>query len=109
MGISEIDFYRDENNLDVFATNYLSTMHLYEKLKIPGYQIFLPNSLESLGTACIIAYTKDDLKGKHLYPQDASYDHIHNISLDVGFGRAKKHMCNFYYREWTSCKKSGRT
>jgi exonuclease III len=59
---------------------------------------------ETLGTARIIAYAKDDLKVKHLYPQDASYDHIQNISLEVGFGRAKKHICNFYYREWTSCK-----
>ena len=104
IGISEIDLFRNENNLDMFATNNLSTQQLHEKLQIQGYKIFLPRSWETLGTARLIVYAKDDLKVKHLFPQDACYDHIQNISLEVGYGRAKTHKCNFYYREWTSCK-----
>ena len=88
----------------MFATNNLSTQQLHEKLQIQGYKIFLPRSWETLGTARLIVYAKDDLKVKHLFPQDGCYDHIQNISLEVGYGRAKTHKCNFYYREWTSCK-----
>ena len=100
--MSEVDLHRKETNLDLFATNNISTEQLYEKLHIPGYNIFLPKSWETLGTARIV-YAKDDLKTKHLYPQDQHYDHIQNVSLEVGFGRSKTHICNFYYREWTSC------
>ena len=42
VGVSEIDLHRNENNLDHFATNYLSTEQLNEKLQIQGYKIFLP-------------------------------------------------------------------
>ena len=104
IGISEIDLFRKENNSDLFATNNFSTEQLQEKLAITGYRIFLPKSWETLGTARIIVYAKDDLKIQHLYPQDACYDHVQNITLEVGFGRSKTHFCNFYYREWTSCK-----
>ena len=104
VGVSEIDLHRNENNLDHFATNYLSTEQLNEKLQIQGYKIFLPKSWETLGKARIIVYAKDDMKVKHLYPQDQEYFHIQNITLEVGFGRSKTHFCNFYYREWTSSK-----
>ena len=29
--------------------------------------------------------------------------HLQNILLEIGFGRAKKHIVNFYYRGWKSC------
>ena len=95
-GISEVDLYRNENNSDLSANNNFSTEQLHEKLHIKGYN--------TLGVARVIVFAKDDLKIKHLYPQDECYHHIQNISLEVGFGRSKTHMCNFYYREWTLCK-----
>ena len=104
VGVSEIELHRNESNSDLFATNHFSTEQLHEKLQIPGYNIFLPKSWQTQGTARIIVYAKDDLKTKLLSLQDGNYDHIQNISLEVGFGRSKTHLCNFYYREWTSSK-----
>ena len=104
IGVSEVDLRRNDNNCDIFATNNLTTEQLHQKLQIQGYKIFLPKSWETLGKARVIAYAKDDLKVTHLYPQDQAYEHIQNITLEVGFGRSKTHFCNFYYREWTSCK-----
>ena len=104
VGVSEVDLHRNDNNSDHFATNYLSTEQLHEKLQIQGYKIFLPKSWEILGNARIIVYAKDYMKTKHLYPQDQDYFHIQNITLEVGFGRSKTHFCHFYYREWTSSK-----
>jgi hypothetical protein len=82
----------------------LSTEPLHEKLQIQGYKIFLPESWEILGNARIMLYAKDDMKTKHLYPQDLDDIHIQNITLEVGFGRSKTHFCNLYYHEWTSSK-----
>ena len=104
IGVSEVDLRRNDNNSDLFAKNNLTTEQLHQKLQIQGYTIFLPKSWETLGKARVIAYAKDDLKVTQMYPQDQSYEHIQNITLEVGFGRSKTHFCNFYYREWTSCK-----
>ena len=68
VGVSEVDFHRNENNSNQEATNNLSTEQLFEKLNIPGYNLFLPKSWDTLNTARIIVYAKGDLKIKHLYP-----------------------------------------
>ena len=104
IGVSEIDLHRNDNNNDVSATNHLTSEQLYEKLKIQDYNLILPRSWETLGVARVAVYVRDDLKAKHLHPQDHCYDHVQNITLEIGFGRSKTHYCNFYYREWTSCK-----
>ena len=104
VSVSEIDLYRRENNSDINATNNFSSNQLHERLYIPGYKIFLPKSWETLGVARVVVYAKDDLKVKLLHPPDHHYNHIQNVTLEVGFGRSKTHICNFYYREWTSCR-----
>ena len=104
IGVPEIDLHKNENNTDLTSTNNFSTDQLHEKLWIQGYRILLPKSWEISGYARILVYAKDDLKIKHLEPQDQHYDHVQNITLEVGFGRSKTHICNFYYREWTSGK-----
>ena len=64
----------------------------------------LPKSWETLGSARILVYVRDDLKAVQLHPQNPSYDHIQNITLEIGFGKSKTHYCNMFYREWTSCR-----
>ena len=104
IAVSEIDLRRDNSNNDDFATNNFTTEQLHDKLSIQDYKIFLPKSWESLGVARLVVYARDDIKAKQLNPQDECYDHVQNVTMEIGFGRSKTHFCNFYYREWTSCK-----
>ena len=46
-------------------------------------------------------YVKDDLKVKVKQP-DRNTDHLQSILLELGYGKCKPHLFNFYYREWTS-------
>ena len=34
---------------------------------------------------------------------DDDSNHLQSILLEIGYGRCKPHLFNFYYREWTSC------
>ena len=104
VAVSEVDFLRCENNNDENANNNFSTNQLLEKTNIQDYTVYLPKSWDAIGKARIIVYVRDDLKTKHIQPQDQYYDHVQNITLEIGFGKSKTHFCNFYYREWTSCK-----
>ena len=102
--VSEVDLHRHVGHIDHLATIHLTDEQIHDKLQIQDYKIYLPKSWEALGIARIIVYVRDDLKSTILHPQDHCYDHLQNITVEVGFGRAKKHFCNFYYREWTSSK-----
>ena len=95
IGISEIELKRNVNDHE-------GTVKLLEDLSINDYKIFLPKSWDTLGTARLLVYARDDLKSVQMHPQDRCYDHVQNITLEIGFGRSKTHFCNFYYREWTS-------
>ena len=99
-----MDLIRNDCNNDDYAMNRLTTDQVYDKLYIKDYKIVLPKSWETLGSARILVYIRDDLKAVQLYPQDPSYDHIQNITLEIGFGKSKTHYCNMFYREWTSCR-----
>ena len=52
--------------------------------------------------ARLITYVSDEViyKQRHL---PLAEHHLQSIWLEIGFGRAKKHLVNFYYREHTSC------
>ena len=50
----------------------------------------------------LIVYVKDDIKVKVKH-HDEDTDHLQSILLELGYGRCKPHLFNFYYREWTSC------
>ena len=103
IGVSEVDLKRNENNQDEAATNNFSTNQLYEKLSIDNYKIVLPKSWDTLGSARLVVYVHEDIKSVQLHPQDSCYDHLQSITLEMGFGKSKTHLCNFYYREWTNC------
>ena len=96
VGVSEVDFFRYDHNNDDSATNNFSTEQLLEKLQIRDYNIHLPQSWYSLGFARIIVYVRDDLQATALHPQDPSFNHIQNLTLEIGFGNSKKHYFNFY-------------
>ena len=69
------------------------------KLNIDGYQIVLPSSWTCHGQARIIVYAKDDIKAKVVH-NDLGNSDLPSISLEVGIGREKKTLVNFFYREW---------
>ena len=102
IGVSEVNFKRDEYNSDENSNTKLSTEQLTKKLYIPEYKLILPDSWERYGVARVIVYVKDDLKVKikHL---DNDSAHLQSIMLELGYGKCKPHIYNFYYREWTSC------
>ena len=102
IGVSEVDLIRCDHNNDDSATNNFTTEQLLEKLQIRDYNIHLPQSWYTSGFARIIVYVRDDLQATALHPQDPSFNHVQNLTLEIGFGKSKKHYFNFYYREWTS-------
>ena len=108
VGVSEVNFKRNESNTDENNNTCLSTEQLNKKLWIPEYKLILPDSWERYGVARVIVYVKDDIKVKvrHL---DNTYDHLQSIVLELGYGRCKPHVFNFYYREWTSCVRRDNT
>ena len=55
IGISEVDLKRNVNDHE-------GTGKLLEDLSINDYNIFLPKSWDSLGTARLLVYARDDLK-----------------------------------------------
>ena len=101
IGVSEIDLVRDENNKNEKSTNNLSTEQVHRIFKINGYSIILPESWNTFGKARILLYVHDELNVKICDLQDDE-KHLQTVSLEVGFGRASKHIYNFYYREWKS-------
>ena len=102
LAVSEVDLKRNENKKNNDDTNELSTDQVNDILKIDGYRIILPHSWEIHGKARIIVYANEEVAAK-LKETNNDEDHLQNILLEVGFGKSKTHLVNFYYREWKSC------
>ena len=79
-----------------------STEQVQDKLRIYGYKLILPASWLAHDKARIIVYADEEMNVKVKNPPDEEA-HLQNILLEIGFGRAKKHIVNFYYRGWKSC------
>ena len=67
-----------------------------------GLKNFLPDSWEKHGKARCLVYANEELKVKKKCLKD-NEDHLQSIVLEVGYGRSKTHLYNFYYREWKNC------
>ena len=74
---------------------------ILEQLNIEGYSILLPDTWDTYNQARIIVYGRDDMKIKQRKNPDNIKD-LPSITLEVGIGRERKTLVNFYYREWTS-------
>lgn len=61
----------------------------------------MPCSWEAHGQARIIVNGKEDISIK-LRKLGVSYNDLPTMSFDVGFGREKKTIVNFFYREFMS-------
>ena len=73
---------------------------ILEQLFIEGYSIFLPDTWVKCDQARIIVYARDDIKVKQRTNPDNISD-LPSITLEIGRGRERKSLVNYYYREWT--------
>ena len=70
-------------------------------LEIPGFRIILPKSWEVHGQARVLVYVKEDLQVK-IRDEGQAFSDLPTVSLEIGFGREKKTIVNYFYREFTS-------
>ena len=68
-------------------------------MHIEGYKIELPDTWEEHGQCRILVYVKDDVNYKR--QRMTSDTDLPNITLEIGLGREKKTVINYFYREWT--------
>ena len=79
----------------------LTTEEVHKILGISGYKIFLPKSWQVHGQARVIVFAKEELNVKI---RDIGIENgdLPTISCEISFGREKKTIVNFFYREFTS-------
>ena len=99
LGIIESDIHGLNSRANRRTT--FTTEEIHEKLKIDGYSIHLPDTWEAHHQARLIVYIKDEIKVKTKVLPVENND-LPTITFEIGLGREKKSLVNFYYREWTS-------
>ena len=98
LGVIESDIHglnSPSNRITTFSKD-----DILDQLSIEGYSIFLPDTWESYHQARIIVFARDDIKVKKRVNPDSVKD-LPSITLEVGLGRERKTLVNYYYREWT--------
>ena len=95
-------FAKDENNQNEQSTNTFSTHQVHEKFKIEGYKIILPASWMEDNKARIMVYANEEMNTKMRQP-NLNETHIQSVLLEIGYGKSKTHLVNFFYREWKNC------
>ena len=86
-------------NSDCSRNNKYSTEDVISKLAIEGYKIVLPKSWTHFGQARILVYIKEDVKVKIVEDDPGNHD-LPSITMEIGLGREKRTIINFFYREW---------
>ena len=78
----------------------LNNEEIQNILGVPGYKIILPKSWQLHGQARILIFAKEELQVKirNLGVEDSD---LPTISCEIGLGREKKSIVNFFYREFT--------
>ena len=96
-GIIESDLHSPNSRIHRHST--YNTEEVKSKLKIDGYKIELPDSWEYHGQARILVYVRDDVN----YTRKTMLvgNDLPNVTLEIGVGKEKKTIVNYFYREWT--------
>ena len=74
-----------------------NTNEVKSKLKVEGYNIELPDTWSDFGQARILVYVREDINYKRKLMQNNT--DLPNVTLDIGLGREKKTILNYFYRE----------
>ena len=86
----------NKNRVAKFTTN-----EIHEKLKVDGYSVVLPDTWEAHDQARLLVFVSDKVSAKKKEISATDND-LPTLSFKIGFGRERKTLVNFYYREWTS-------
>ena len=78
----------------------LTTKDIHENLEIPGYRILLPRAWGAHGQARVMVYARNELKVTEVDIGRQNSD-LPTITFEIGLGREKKTIVNFFYREFT--------
>ena len=97
-GIIESDIHSLQSRVQRKAT--FNTSEVKSKLHINGYAMELPDTWSDFGQARILVYVREDVNYKRKVMQ--SNKDLPNVTLEIGLGREKKTIVNYFYREWTS-------
>ena len=113
--VAEIQAFIDTNNLDILAVGESGlhgarsrTMKSYpvteeivmNALRIPGFDIILPQAWYNHETARIILYIKNTINFKFLSSQNSISD-LPVISIEARKGKGPKTIISTHYREFT--------
>ena len=98
MAIIETDLHGPGSR--THRSKYYTTDEIHDKL-IDGYRIELPNTWTNHNQARLIVYVNDQLKAKKIDITD-DVDDLPTITFEIGMGRERKSIVNFFYREWTN-------
>ena len=82
-------------------SNSLNTREIHKQMEIPGYRIFLPKTWDDHGQARLLVYAKNELQvvQKNIGIQN---NDLPTVTFEIGLGKEKKSLVNFFYREFTS-------
>ena len=97
LGIIECDIYSAQCQVQRKTT--FTTDEVTSRLNIEGYKIELPDTWYKYGLARVLVYVKDDINYKRQIM--AAHTDLPNISLEIGLGKERKSIVNYFYREWT--------
>lgn len=100
--MSEIDIKKSNGDNDNTSNNEFSTEQVNDFFMIHGYKIIFPDSWDTYNKARVMVYINEELNYK-VWELNEDEKHVQSIVIEVGIGRSKRHICNFYYREWKSC------
>ena len=97
LGIIETDLFSPESNHR--RTCKFDSTTVRSLLYVPGYSLEFPSTWHSHGQARILVYVSNDIK--YCIKDSQHQNDLPSITLEVGLGRARKTIVNYYYREWT--------
>ena len=97
-GVIESDIFGPQSN---HRRIKFDTEAVKSLLSIPGYSVELPATWDIYGQARIVVFVSNEIKCVRKMSTQIVAD-LPSITFEIGLGRARKTIVNFYYREWTN-------
>lgn len=99
LGIIETDLH-GPNSRNLRKRSY-EIDEIQDKLKIEGYKLEMPATWNAHDQTRLIVYISDEIKANRVDVLDEDND-LPSLTFEIGLGREKKTLVNFFYREWTN-------
>ena len=98
LGVVEADLHSSKSRF--LNRQKLTTDEVHNILKIEGYILYLPKCWQVHGQARIVMYVKNNVSTK-IKDVSLNQSDLQTMTCEVGFGKGKKTIVNFFYREFT--------